>query len=183
MPTGTRKNDAGCPSPYALQMISEMSNSDQTDLKTNIVNQITAAFEMEDDSNMESVVQLAANIIATITTALKAKPPLLESKSKIASSDAKRKGNAYSHFVGVVGQQQRGEEKWSSVMVTAVKRDKISDKTGKNIDDHAADITYDKLTSFQDFFTMINCFETQTMKRSAIMWNLLSDADRLQFAE
>ena len=64
-----------------------------------------------------------------------------------------------------------------------MKKNKVSDKTGKNIDDHAADITYDKLTSFQDFFMMINSFETQTMKRSAIMWNLLSDADRLQFAE
>ena len=69
----------------------------------------------DDDSNMESIVQLAANIIATITTALKAKPPLVESKSKTASSDSKRKGNTYSHFVGVVGKQQRGEDTYSSI--------------------------------------------------------------------
>ncbi len=182
--------NAPAPLPPCRKSLSKMEAKEQ-DLISNIVSQISEAFTLEDGTDMEPIRQLAENIIVTIKTSLpkvaavakpaaaKTKPSTKASKS---GSDGKRKGNAYSHFVSVVAAQARGEAEHADKVVTVTKRDKVPDASAKNISEHAEFITYDSEISFAEFYDMVNGFETQPMKRSAIMWSLLSDEDRLQFA-
>lgn len=171
-------------------------NSNEETLLSNIISQISEAFTLEEDSDMEPIRQLAENIITTVKASLPkaaapkpvvakpaAKAKSASKASKATGSDGKRKGNSYSHFVSVVAAQARNEADYADKVITVTKRDKVPDASAKNIAENSEVIVYGSQITFQEFFDMVNGFESQPMKRSAIMWSLLSDEDRLQFAE
>ncbi len=172
-------------------MFLKMTHKEQ-DLISNIIGQISDAFTLEEGADPESIRPLAENIIATIKAALPkavapkavvAKAPAKPtSKASKSGSGEKRKGNAYSHFVSVVAAQARGEAEHAEKIITVSKREKVPEASAKNISAHLDSIAYDSQISFAEFFDMVNGFETQPMRRSAIMWSLLSDEDRTQFA-
>jgi hypothetical protein len=147
---------------------------------------ISNAFEDTSAETMEALNSLTESIVTIIEEDHSKAPaplvvPVSKTKSKTKSTGEKRKGNTYSHFVGVVAAHARGDTTHADKMVTVVRRDGLSENTGKNIIDNEDSITYDTEMTFTDFFDMISVFESQPMKRSAIMWGLISNEDRKKF--
>jgi hypothetical protein len=157
-----------------------------------ITAQIAESFTVDDDEAMDSIKQLATEIIKTIKakitsmapkTVVKTTPVASKSKGSTTKSGEKRKGNAYSHFTSVVAAQARKEDTYESVMVTPIERKDLGESSsGKNIIEHQDQIEYGTEMSFSQFFDMVSGFEQQPMKRAGIMWRLLSDDDRKLFA-
>jgi hypothetical protein len=160
---------------------------------TSIVAQIAEAFTLEEGTDLAPLEQLAENIYITVNASLPAAAaapkavaavkaaPAKKAASKTSSGE-KRKGNSYSHFVSVVAAQARGEGDHSEKLISVAKRSEISPASAKNIGEHLDHIEYGAKLSFAQFYDLVNGFETQPMRRAGVMWNLLSDEDRKQFA-
>jgi hypothetical protein len=150
-----------------------------------ISDMITNAFEMNvDEQVQEQIQELSSNILIKIKASMpKPKPVAASAATSKSSSGEKKKGNSYSHFVSVVANQVKGLGPYSDTIVTPIHRDKVTEKTAANIAENQSSISFDEEVSFSDFCAMITAFEAQGMKRSAIMWGLLSDDDRKKFAD
>lgn len=138
------------------------------------------AFTLSDDTDSSLIDEVSANILQYVQKNMHKQvqahvhAPVPHRESKIQKSAPK--GNTYSQFVSMVSAVARGEE-IGNVKITVIKR-VMTAKASELIIGHEEELPYGQEITVRELFERINSFETRSMNRASLMWNLLSDSDR-----